>query len=219
MLNRSKQFLNTMSEQTLSQKSKEAIRHIRNWIMKYGRAPSVRELMKEMDYKSSRSAMLLINELLAEGFLEKKEDGGLRLVKDLESETAERTVAIPLVGSVACGIPLFAEENIEAMIPVSVSLIRSGYKYFLLRANGDSMDNAGIYNGDLILVKQQPVAENGQIVVAVIDDEATVKILRRTGDFITLMPKSSNSKHQPIIVTTEMRIQGVVDKIIPKVTI
>lgn len=206
-----------MTEQSLSQKAKEALRHIRNWIMKYGRMPSVRELMVEMEYKSSRSALLLMDELSAEGFLEKKHDGGWILIKDLDGESEERTVSIPLVGMVACGAPLLAEENVEAMISVSISLVKPGEKYFFLKAKGDSMDNAGINDGDLILVKQQPIAENGQTVVALIDDEATVKVLHKTGAFITLMPKSSNSKHQPVIVTTGMRIQGVVESIIPKV--
>ncbi len=206
-----------MAEQILSQKAKEALRHIRNWVMKYGQMPSVRELMNVMEYKSSRSALLLMDELVAGGFLEKRREGGLKLIRDLANEAAE-TVSIPLVGAVACGIPLLAEENIEAMIPISISMIRPGSKYFFLRAKGNSMDEAGINDGDLVLIKQQSNAENGQMVVALIDDEATLKILHRTGEFVTLMPKSSNSKHQPIIVTTEMRIQGIVDTVIPKVT-
>jgi repressor LexA len=207
-----------MSEEFLSQKAKEALRHIRNWIMNNGRVPSVRELMKAMNYKSSRSALLLMDELLDNGFLQKKDGGGLRLIKDLESESTTRTVAIPLLGSVACGNPLFAEENTEAMIPVSTSLARPGSKYFLLRAKGDSMDMAGINNGDLILVKQQSIADNGQRVVALIDDEATVKEFYKTGDIVMLMPKSSNPKHQPIIVTANLKIQGLVVEVIPKVT-
>ena len=113
-----------MGEETLSQKSREALRHIRSWVMNYGRIPSVRELMREMNYKSSRSALLLMEELLSNGFLQKKDDGGLILLKDLESENSARTVSIPLVGLVACGSPLFAEENIEAMIPVSIALAK-----------------------------------------------------------------------------------------------
>jgi repressor LexA len=206
-----------MSEEALSQKAREAFHHIRNWIMHNGRTPSVRELMNVMKYKSSRSALLLMDELVINGFLEKKTEGGLRLIKDLESGASTRTVSIPLVGTVSCGSPLLAEENIEAMIPVSVSLARPGSRYFLLRAKGDSMDKAGINDGDLILVKQQPVADNGQKIVALIDDEATVKEIRHTGEIVMLLPRSTNTNHQPIIVTNDLLIQGVVIATIPKV--
>lgn len=207
-----------MGEEALSQKAREALRHIRNWIMHNGKAPSVRELMNAMEYKSSRSALLLMDELVYNGFLEKKQEGGVRLLKDLEFGNATRTVSIPLVGTVACGTPLLAEENTEAMIPVSVLLARPGSRYFLLRAKGDSMDKAGINDGDMILVKQQPTADNGQNVVALIDDEATVKEFHLTEDVVSLLPRSTNPKHQQIIVSHNFQIQGVVEAIIPKVT-
>lgn len=207
-----------MSDIQISLKAREALRHIRNYVMHSSRVPSVRELTALMNYKSPRSAMLLMEELDSGGFLEKKADGSYRFIKDLEDAYTTQTVAIPLVGSVTCGTPMLAIENVEAHIPVSISLIETRSKYFLLKAKGDSMDLAGINDGDLILVQQRPTADNGQNVVALIDDEATVKEFRRTGNIVTLMPKSSNPRHQPIIVTTDMRIQGVVVAVIPKVT-
>ena len=194
----------------ISLKAKEALRHIRNSVMRQGRVPSMRELMNLMLYKSPRSAMLLLEELEERGFLEKKKEGGYRLLKDLEETDVARTVTVPLVGIVTCGAPMLAEENIEAWIPVSISLARPGGKYFLLRAQGDSMNEAGIDDGDLILVKQQPIADNGQKVVALIDDEATVKELQNKGDVIALLPRSSNKKHKPIILDRDFQIQGVV---------
>lgn len=207
-----------MNSELLNQRAKQALTHIRNYIVHNGRMPSIRELTDAIGFKSSRTGMRMIEELIDAGFLERKVEGGFKLIKDLQTEESVRTILIPLVGIVACGVPLLAVENVEAMIPVSASFVRSGSNYFLLRARGDSMDKAGIYDGDLILVKQQQTAEDGQKVVALLDDEATVKFLHRTGDYITLMPKSSNSKHQPIIVTSDMKIQGVVEKVIPKVT-
>lgn len=204
-----------MSED-ISIKGKEALRHIRNSVMHQGRVPTVRELMNLMLYKSPRSAMLLLEELEEKGFLEKKKDGGYRLLKDLERSNMARTVTIPLVGTVTCGVPMLAEENIEAWIPVSVSLARPGGKYFLLRARGDSMNEAGINDGDLILVKQQPVADNGQRVVALIDDEATVKEFQKRGDVVALLPRSNNPKHKPIILEYEFQVQGIVIAAIPK---
>lgn len=207
-----------MSQENLSLKAREALRQIRNWIMQYGKVPSTRDLMNAMGYKSPRSTMLLMEELLENGYLAKKEDGSFRLAKDLKGEGSAQTVTVPLVGSVACGTPLLAEENIEALIPVSISLVRSGTKYFLLRAKGDSMDKAGINEGDLILVKQQPVANNGDKVVALVNDQATVKEFHHLGEYVTLLPRSNNPKHKQIILTEDFRIQGVVVAVIPQVT-
>lgn len=205
-----------MGEKKLSQKAREALRHIRNTIMHSGKVPSVRELMLLLDYKSPRSAVLVMEELETEGFLIKKESGTYQLIKDLENDHNARTVSIPLVGSVPCGTPILAQENIEAFLPISITLARPGAKYFLLRANGDSMNNAGIEHGDLILVRQQFFADNGDKVVALIDDEATVKEFRQTGAYVALLPRSINPVHQPIILTRDFQIQGVVVATIPK---
>jgi repressor LexA len=199
-----------MSEELLSGKAKEALKHIRNWLMKYSLMPSVRELMQEMDYKSPRSAMLLMAELEENGFLERKADGSYKMIKDLSTSVTARTVAIPLVGSISCGGALLAEENIEAYIPVSTSLVKAGHKYFLLRAVGDSMNEAGILPGDLVLVRQQNVAENGQNIVALIDDDAILKEFQHKGNVVALVPRSSNSKHKPIILERDFQIQGII---------
>lgn len=204
-----------MSEESLGVKAREALRHIRTFVMHYGKVPSVRELMGKMNYKSPRSAMLLLEELEMAGFLAKKIDGGFRFIKDLETGNIARTVSIPLVGAVNCGIPILAEENIQAHIPVSVTLVRPGAKYFFLKAHGDSMNEVGINEGDLILVKQQSVAENGQNVIALIEDEATVKEFHKIGSYVTLYPRSSNPKHQPIILNRDFQIQGIVVAVIP----
>lgn len=200
---------------TISSKSREALRFIRNQVMHSSRVPSIRELQRLMGYKSPRSALLLMEELVVAGCLEKKGDGTYRLLRDLEENNVAQTVLVPLVGVVTCGLPILAEENIQAHIPVSTALIKFSYKYFMLKAKGDSMDLAGISDGDLLLVRQQPVAENGDRVVALIDDEATVKIFKKSGNIIALMPRSSNLKHQPIIVTSNLIIQGVITAVIP----
>ena len=204
-----------MSEEKLTLKALEALKHIRNGIMRNGKVPTMRELMGSMSYKSPRSAMLLMEELSDKGFLIKRSDNTYKLINDIESGENIRTVLIPLVGSVACGSPLLAEENIEAMIPVSTSLAKAGSKYFLLKAKGDSMNEAGINDGDIILIKQQPIANNGDHIVALIDDEATVKEFRVKGDIVTLLPRSTNPKHQQIILTSDFFIQGVVITTIP----
>jgi len=201
----------------LNQKEAKAIRHIRNSIIHKGRTPSVRELMYALGYKSPHSATLLIKSLLEKGILRKRQNGDLQLVKDpRENIEHARTVSVPLVGTVTCGTPIFAQENIEALLPVSVGLARPGYKYFLLRAEGDSMDKAGINDGDLVLVRQQPTAEIGDVVIALIDDEATLKEFHRSKDAIILMPRSRNKEHKPIILTKDFQVQGVVVTTVPK---
>ena len=208
-----------MSEDNLSIKAREALKYIRAWVMQYGRVPSVRDLMTKMEYKSPRSTMLLINELRENGFLDKRTDGTLRMIKDLKSGLNITTVSVPLVGYVACGAPLLAEENIEAYFPVSTSLAKTGGKYFLLRAKGDSMNNAGINDGDLILIKQQQTADSGQKIVALIDDEATVKEYQKRGSIVLLVPRSKNLSHKPIIIERDFYIQGIVVTTIPNFNI
>ncbi len=185
--------------------------------MHYSRSPSVREIMDVLGYKSPRSAALVLNNLIDRGIIRRDEGGALRLLKDPEeSKSHGRTVNLPLVGIVPCGSPLLAEENIEAMVPVSKSLVHSNHIYFLLRAYGDSMDEVGIKDGDLLLIRQQAIAEEGEKVVALIDDESTVKEFHRGEGVIILKPRSKNKVHQPIILKDDFQIQGVVVAVIPK---
>lgn len=208
-----------MSDEKLSNKELEAIRHIRNAIMHKGQAPSIRELMVSMGYQSPRSISLIIDSLMKKGFLRRKPDSKLQLIKNLDDdETRAQTVDIPLVGVVACGTPILAEENIEMMIPVSTKLARPSSKYFLLRAKGDSMNEKGINDGDLVLVRQQVTADNGDIIVALIDDEATIKEFHHSGNTIILKPCSTNEQHKPIILTRDFQIQGIVITSIPNLS-
>lgn len=189
----------------------KAVRHIRNSLVHHGHAPTVRELQKALGYGSPRSAALILSALISKGVLKRRPGGEMQLIHDPEEDVSNaRTVDVPLVGAIACGAPILAEENIEAMVPVSKSFIRSGHRYFLLRAKGDSMTEANIKNGDFVLVKQQPTAEDGDIVAALIDDEATLKEFHRSGDAVILKPRSHNKKHQPIILRGNFQIQGVV---------
>jgi len=204
----------------LDKKQSNALRYIRNQLMYKGKTPSVRELMTALGYKSPRSAALIIGELIQKGILGKRANGELQLIKDIVADSVHaRTVAIPLVGMVTCGAPILAQENIEGFIPVSVSLAKPGFKYFLLRAKGDSMNKAKINDGDLILVRQQSVAKNGDIVVALIDDEATVKEFQHNKNCVVLMPRSSNKNHKPIILAENFQVQGVAVTTIPKLEV
>jgi repressor LexA len=210
------QVIKQMQAPFLTQRETEALKHIRNALLHEGYSPSMRDLCRMMGYRSPRSALLILNSLIQKGVLVRRSDGSLQLKRDLpESRANARTVEVPLVGAVACGTPMMAQENIEAFIPVSVNLARPGAKYFLLRAKGDSMDQAGILDGNLLLVRQQSSAENGDKVVALIDDEATVKELRHEREVVILKPRSKNLVHKPIILTQDFVIQGVVVSVLP----
>jgi repressor LexA len=199
-----------MQKQQLSPNEVQALRFIRNSLI-HSKSPSIRDIQKELGYGSPRSAALIVEKLIKAGSIERKNDGRLRLLRELpETNSYARTTLVPLVGSAACGMPLLADENVETMIPVSTELARPGHRYFLLRAKGDSMDQAGIADGNLVLVRQQSTADSGKIVVALIDDEATIKELHWSQDTVVLKPRSSSSRHRPIILTREFQIQGVV---------
>ena len=134
--------------------------------------------------------------------------------KVISINSSEETIDIPLLGNVACGFPILADENVEARVPVSIKLIKKGFRYFLLRAKGDSMNNAGIDDGDLVLIRQQQQAENGDKVVALINDEATIKEYHHNGSLVVLKPKSKSKKYQPIILSADFLIQGIVESVI-----
>lgn len=200
----------------LTRKELEALRFIQNKVVYRGHSPSVREVAEALGYKSPRSASLIILKLIARGLITRRKDGSLTVLKDVElNRGGAYTVNIPLVGSAPCGAPLLAEENIEGFVPVSRELVRAGQRYFLLRAVGDSMNQAGIENGDLVLCRQQQTADNGERVVALIDDNATIKEFQRSRDVIVLRPKSKNKKHQPIVVNRDFLVQGVVVATVP----
>jgi len=199
----------------LSDKDKKAYSLIRNKLIHEGKKPTLKEINAVTGGKSPRSASIVIDRLVKLGLL-KKVGGNIRLA-DAPGYTASSisTIDIPLVGSVACGLPMLAEENVEAYIPVSTALAVKGHRYFLLRASGTSMNEAGINHGDILLVRQQNTADDGKKVVALVNDEATVKVLERRSGTVILRPKSSDPIHKPIILTDNCQIQGVVISVLP----
>lgn len=167
--------------------------------------------MAALGYKSPRSAQIILDRLEGKGIIKKLGRRGFQFVSDptLGSSHA-KTVNVPLLGSVSCGVPSLSEENIEAYFPISTTIARPGFVYFLLKASGDSMDLAGITDGDIVLVRQQPVAQNGERVVAHIDEGATIKEFYKSEGIVVLKPRSRNRGHKPIILSDDFRIQGVV---------
>lgn len=126
-------------------------------------------------------------------------------------------IGIPLVGSAPCGEPLLGENNIEEIIMVEKSKIKPGTKYFILRASGDSMNNAGINDGDLVLCRHQEKGETGNRVVALLGDNVTIKMYDKKDGRRILLPKSTNKTHQPIIPEEGDSVQGIVQEVIKRI--
>lgn len=199
----------------LNDKEVKTLRELRNFLVHNGRFPTIRELSSQLGYNSSRSAFLLLTSLIDKGVVKRKVDGELQLLMTGDQSMNAQTVDVPLVGTVACGIPILAQENIEMFIPVSVKMAPPSSRHFLLRAKGNSMDLAGINDGDLVLIRQQVTANNKDIVVALVDDCATIKEFHKHESAILLKPKSSDPAHRPIILTQDFNIQGIVITVIP----
>jgi repressor LexA len=188
---------------------------IRNSIVHTGITPSLREVGKAIGYDSPRSVQLMLERLEKRGLVGYSE-GIIKLCSRKNLAMTEQTVDVPLVGSVACGLPSLAKQDPEAVIEVSTKIARPGHTYFVLRARGTSMNKSGIKDGDLLLVRQQPTAEENEKVVALINDEATVKHFHSEGDMIVLKPNSTDPTNKPIVLSDEFMIQGVVTATLPK---
>lgn len=186
-----------------------------HWLKKTrGKKPSVSELARSLGYASNNSIYQFLSSLHRKGINPDR----YRLEKPVV-DMPKATYKVPVIGSAPCGAPFLAQENWEGEIPVDVSLLRGNLKeYFFLRAKGNSMNRAEIKieDGDYVLFHSQPTANPGEIVVALLGDEATIKIFRPGDGYVVLAPKSSDPRHKPIIVTENLLIQGVVKKVIKK---
>jgi repressor LexA len=200
----------------LKPKENKGFSFICDFIGYRGRTPTLRAIAEYMGFKSVRSASLLIKRLEKMGYLGRTPAGNLRILKDEGNKPrGERVIELPLVGTAPCGLPMLAKENTEAWISVSQRIAKPGAQYFLLRAIGDSMNEKNIRSGDLLVVRQQPVAENGDVVIALIGNEATVKEFQQKEGKIILMPRSSNPIHKPMIFDEDFMVQGVVVDTLP----
>lgn len=189
----------------ISEKQKQIFEFIKERIASYGTAPSVREIGSAVGLKSTSSVQYNLNALENAGYI--KRDANLKRTIRIAG-SAESVNHIPLIGTVTAGVPILATQQIEDYIALSGV---TGNNLFALHIKGDSMINAGIYDGDIVIVEQCPVADNGEIVVALIDEEATVKRFYKEKGHFRLQPE--NDKYEPIIVE-ECTILGRVKTLI-----
>ncbi len=203
-----------MEKGKISAKQQEILDFIKSEIINRGYPPAVRDICEAVHLKSTSSVHSHLETLEKNGYI-RKDPTKPRAIEILDDEfnmTRKEMVSIPVVGTVAAGIPILATENIESYIPMPSEMLpsASNHKFFILNVKGDSMINCGILNGDQIIVEQQETAANGEIIVALVDDSATVKRFYKEDDCIRLQPE--NDTMAPIIIPsgTDVSILGKV---------
>lgn len=178
----------------ITDRQKQVLDFIGDYINEHAYPPSIRDIQKHFKLKSTKGVKDHIDRLVEKGYL-KRMDGAARALEVIHPRERSAKI-IPLVGTVAAGLPILAEENIEAYVYTSADTVRTEGMFYL-RVSGDSMINAAILEGDLVLVRPQPIVEQGEIAVVRIGDEATVKRFFRFGNRIELYPENQNYK--PIV--------------------
>ena len=188
-----------MSKGKISAKQQEILEYIKQEILHKGYPPAVREICEAVHLRSTSSVHAHLETLENEGYIRRDatKPRAIEIVDDQFNLTRRELVNVPIVGQVAAGQPILAEENIEDYFPIPAGMMPNK-ESFMLKVKGESMINAGILNGDLILVQQQTTAENGDKVVALIDDSATVKTYYKEDGHYRLQPE--NDYMDPIIV-------------------
>ena len=197
-----------MSQGRITEKQKEILEYIKETILKKGYPPAVREICEAVNLKSTSSVHSHLETLEKNGYI-RRDPTKPRTIEILDDDfalTRREMVNVPLIGTVAAGVPILAQENIESYMPFPAEMLPNK-DIFMLRVKGESMINAGILNGDQVLVSSQSTAENGEMVVALVDDSATVKTFYKEDGHYRLQPQ--NSSMEPIIVD-DVQILGKV---------
>jgi len=197
-----------MAQGKITPKQQEILEYIKEMILKKGYPPSVREICEAVHLKSTSSVHSHLETLERNNYIRRDptKPRTIEIIDDCFNLTRRELVNVPMIGTVAAGQPILAEQNIENYFPIPVDLLPNE-RTFMLRVKGESMINAGIFDGDQIIIKQQDSADNGEIVVALIEDSATVKRFFKENGHYRLQPE--NDALAPIIVD-EVQILGVV---------
>ena len=198
-----------MANGKISKKQSEILEYIKEQILEKGYPPAVREICEAVHLKSTSSVHAHLETLEKNGYIRRDptKPRAIEICDDSFQLVRNEMTSIPIIGTVAAGQPILAAENIEGYFPVPVDMVPNA-ETFILKVKGDSMINAGIFDGDQVLVKQQPTADNGDIVVALVEDSATVKTFYKEKGYYRLQPE--NDTMDPIIITGEIQILGKV---------
>ena len=197
-----------MSKGKITDKQKEILEYIRDTILAKGYPPAVREICEAVHLKSTSSVHSHLETLEKNGYI-RRDPTKPRTIEILDDDfalTRREMVNVPVIGTVAAGMPILAEENIEDYMPIPVEMLPNK-EVFMLKVKGESMIEAGIFNNDKVIVAKQATANNGEMVVALVEDSATVKTFYKENGHIRLQPE--NSSMDPIIVD-DVQILGKV---------
>ncbi|EEP28357.1 transcriptional repressor LexA [Shuttleworthella satelles] len=188
-----------MSYGKITEKQMQILEYIKNEILSSGYPPTVREICDAVGLKSTSSVFAHLEKLENNGYIRRDptKPRAIEVVDDNFNLTRREVVNIPMLGQVAAGQPLLAVENISNYFPIPAEFIPKE-QTFMLKVKGESMINVGIFDGDFIMVEKRPTARNGEIVVALVDDSATVKTFYKEEDHIRLQPE--NDDMDPILV-------------------
>ena len=188
-----------MSKENLSSKQEEILNYIKECLLNKGYPPTVREICQAVNLKSTASVQSHLNKIEEKGYIirDKTKSRTIEIVGDDLADFKTEVVNIPLLGHIAAGAPILAEQNIESYFPIPAEYI-SNKTTFMLKVKGDSMINAGIFDGDTIIVESCNTARNGDIIVALIEDSATVKTFYKEEGRYRLQPE--NDDMSPIYV-------------------
>ena len=188
-----------MSQGKITDKQREILEYIKEMILKKGYPPAVREICEAVHLKSTSSVHSHLESLEKNGYI-RRDPTKPRTIEILDDDfalTRRELVNVPVIGTVAAGTPILAEQNIEDYLPIPAEILPNK-EVFMLKVKGNSMIEAGIDNGDKVIVAKQPNAENGDKVVALVDDSATVKTFYKENGHFRLQPE--NSSMDPIIL-------------------
>ncbi len=197
-----------MAQGKISKKQLEILEYIKSQILERGFPPAVREICEAVNLKSTSSVHSHLETLEKNGYIRRDptKPRAIEILDDTFNLTRREMVNVPIIGQVAAGEPILAQENIEDYFPIPAEHMPK-HQTFLLKVKGESMINAGILNGDMVLVEETPTASNGEMVVALIEDGATVKTFYKENGAFRLQPE--NDFMDPIIVN-EVTILGKV---------
>lgn len=188
-----------MAQGKISQKQSEILEYIKAEILRVGYPPAVREICDAVNLKSTSSVHSHLETLEKNGYIRRDptKPRAIEIIDDSFNLTRREMANVPIVGRVAAGQPILAEQNIMDYFPIPVEYM-SNNETFMLTVSGESMINAGIFDGDYVLVEKRQTASNGEMIVALVDDSATVKTFYKENGYFRLQPE--NDEMDPIIV-------------------
>ena len=188
-----------MGQGKISKKQEEILEYIKSEILRIGYPPAVREICEAVNLRSTSSVHAHLESLEKNGYIRRDptKPRAIEIIDDTFNLTRREMVNVPMVGQVAAGEPILAEQNITNYFPIPMEFMPNN-DTFMLTVRGDSMINVGIYDGDYVLVEKRQTASNGEIVVALVEDSATVKTFYKEAGYYRLQPE--NDDMDPIIV-------------------